>query len=89
MLMIQLAIVMNRAPQKAEAKSATSNPGTNEEANQNSSALITKVNKPRVKMFTGKVKMIRIGFMRALINPKTRAAISADKKLWIVMPGTK
>lgn len=77
MFMIQLAIVKKRAPQKAEAKSTTKKPLTIEDANQNIKAFITKVNNPKVNMFTGKVRTNKMGFIIALIKPRTNAAIRA------------
>lgn len=47
-----------------------------------------KVNRPKVKMFTGRVSKIKIGLMSALRKPSTRAAINADQKEEKCMPGT-
>jgi hypothetical protein len=37
---------------------------------------MTNVNKPRVKIFSGKVKIINIGFINTFINPKITEAIN-------------
>lgn len=44
------------------------------------SALMTKVNSPRVKIVIGRVRMSKIGLRIALIIPRTSAVISAALK---------
>jgi hypothetical protein len=53
------------------------------------SALITKVNKPKVKTFTGKVKTSKIGLIKVLIKPITTAVTMAGKKPSKCTPGNK
>lgn len=65
----------------------TSNPLITVDASKTNIALITKVNKPRVKMLIGKVKTISIGFKIKLTNPKNNASHKAVQILATVMPG--
>ena len=67
-------------------KLTTAKPGKTAEANNTSKALITKVNKPKVKMLIGKVRRIKIGLITALINPKTTTKINAVQKLAKLTP---
>ncbi len=55
---------------------------------QISAALIIKVKSPSVKILIGRVRIIRIGFMRAFKIPKNRATIRAVVKLLTLKPGT-
>ena len=66
----------------------TLKPFTIAETSQNISPLITSVNSPKVRIFIGKVKSIRIGLIRELTNAKTTATRSAVKKLSTDTPGT-
>ena len=43
-------------------------------------AFKTKVNSPKVKIFMGRVRIINIGFRKALIIPKTNATARAAVK---------
>lgn len=72
---------------KAIQKLETLNPGKIKETSQTIKALITKVNNPRVKMFIGSVKSIKIGLIIAFTTPKTRAAIKADQNPFTLTPG--
>lgn len=49
---------------------------------------MTKVNRPRVRMFIGRVKIIMIGFINALRIPRTNATIRAVAKVFTLKPGT-
>lgn len=62
---------------KAGQKPPTSNPGTSQLASIIIKALITKVNKPRVKILIGKVIKISNGFITIFMMPKTTATIKA------------
>jgi len=50
-------------------------------------ALITNVKSPKVRILIGNVKITIIGFMKALMIPKTSATISAVKKELTLKPG--
>ena len=71
----------------AHQKPSTVNPLIILDANKINKALITKVNKPRVKIFIGKVKMITIGFRITLITASKAAIHKAAQKLATVIPG--
>ena len=58
-------------------------------ANQNIRAFTTNVNKPSVRILTGKVRIITRGLIRALITPKITAKINAVQKLETSIPGIK
>lgn len=64
----------------AHKKPSIKNPGTRSDVNQTIIALRIKVNKPRVTIVIGKVRINRIGFMIALKIPKTKDTTSAVKK---------
>jgi hypothetical protein len=66
----------------------TLNPGTKSAAKSITRALITKVNKPSVRIFIGRVRKRRTGLINAFNKPKTKAATSADEKLDITTPGS-
>ena len=67
----------------------TSKPLITDEASSINNALITKVNKPKVKILIGKVSTINIGLIITLITPKNNASHKADQKPVIVTPGSK
>lgn len=62
---------------KAVQNPLTPNPSINLSAKRIIRALITKRNNPRVKMVTGNVKIIKIGFTKRLRIAKTKATIMA------------
>ncbi len=66
---------------------STSKPLITEEARSIKLALITKVKRPRVRIFTGKVKIINKGLSVTFISPKNKDSQRADQKLTIVTPG--
>ncbi len=70
----------------AAQKPLTSNPFITDEANKISEALIAKVNRPSVKMFIGKVRIIKIGFRIIFITPKNTASHKAAHTPLIAMP---
>src|SRR6185436_1617609 len=59
----------------------------NDPTHQNSSPLITKMNRPSVRIVTGNVNSTRIGRISALIRPSTSAAISAVQNVSTVTHG--
>ncbi len=61
----------------ATQKPLTSNPFITDEANKINEALITKVNRPSVRIFIGKVRIIKIGFRIIFITPKNTASHKA------------
>ena len=56
-------------------------------ARSTKSALITKVRRPKVRIFIGRVRRRRIGLRMLLITPKATAVISAVRILAICTPG--
>jgi hypothetical protein len=54
----------------------------------NNNALITKINNPKVRILIGNVKNTKTGLITKLTNAIATDAISAVKKLDIVIPGT-
>jgi hypothetical protein len=64
-------------PISAVTKPATAKPSTNDAANINRSALITKRNNPSVRIVTGSVKITNNGFTKILSNPSTNATTTA------------
>jgi len=62
---------------KADQKFLTENPSTSSLHNIMMMALMTKRNSPNVKMVTGKVNKIKMGFTKKLSKPKTIATIMA------------
>lgn len=73
---------------KAGVKPSTLKPGTILSTSISKAALITNVKRPRVRMFIGRVRMIRMGLMMALIIPKTKATRSAVVNVSTLKPGT-
>ncbi len=62
---------------KAVQKLLTVNPPTKLSARRMMQALITKRNKPNVKIVAGRVNKTSNGFTKILSNPKTAATITA------------
>lgn len=83
-----LIIDSNNEPPSAGKKPDTENPGTIFATSQNISAFITKVNKPKVRILIGKVKIINTGLIKIFTRPITsadqRAAANPEK----LIPGT-
>ena len=73
----------------AQPQVSTVNPGTTKVANLIMAALITRVNKPRVKILIGSVNKTKIGFTIKFKRPRTRAAAKAAKKFFTCTPGSK
>ena len=73
----------------AHQKVLTSRPGTIHATSIIIKALITKVNKPKVKMLIGNVKMISKGLINVLIRPNTKAETSAAHTPEMTTPESK
>ena len=65
----------------AHKNPSTVKPGTIALARRTKTAFITKVKRPNVKRFIGRVSITRTGFIIAFIIPMTNAAIRALVKL--------
>lgn len=76
------------AASKAIPKFFTAKPGTIRVISIINPALITKVNIPSVKKFTGKVNRINIGFKIIDSTPQTTAKIPKVCQSAITIPGT-
>jgi hypothetical protein len=77
-----------RDPSNACQKLSTEKPPINEDANQNSRAFITNINRPRVSTVIGRVSINKIGLTNRFNKPKVTAAINAGYRPSICMPGT-
>ena len=66
---------------RAHQNPSTLNPGTRFAASKITTALITNVNKPKVIIFIGRVRIRSMGLINALMIPKTTAATRAVTKL--------
>ena len=77
------------APKKAGRKPWIVNPGTNEAASFNMSALMTNQKMPRVRIVSGNVRIFRIRPIVAFASPTTSAAISAAPKPLRSKPGNQ
>jgi len=71
----------------AHQKFLTVNPGTIALASIISRAFMTNVNSPRVRIFIGRVRIMRTGFINAFIRPITKAATIAAIKPETSAPG--
>ncbi len=67
--------MLNRS---ADQNPDTLNPGTIAPASMMIRALITKVNNPSVRILTGKVRAMMIGFINVLRSPRTIAVTKAE-----------
>jgi hypothetical protein len=86
---MKVTIVTTNDPNKAEPNDRTLKPRIMEPANQNSNALITNIKSPNVKRVMGKVRMIKIGFIKAFNKPRNAAPIIAAPRLFTLIPGIK
>lgn len=66
---------------RAHQNPSTVNPGTRLAARRITTAFITNANNPKVKIVIGRVRIRRMGFMNALMIPKTTATTKAVTKL--------
>lgn len=71
----------------AHQKLLTLNPGTMAATKSTKSALITKVNNPKVRIFRGNVSTIRIGLIMVLTIPINIATSIEAKRPVTVTPG--
>jgi hypothetical protein len=76
-------MLTRRAAQKALQKLAISKPDTIPETAYRRKALITKVKKPKLKMFMGKVKRSRMGLKKTFRMPNNKAAKTKTLKFSI------
>lgn len=67
---------------------AISKPGTIRLATQNKIAFNINPNNPKVMIFSGSVRSLRIGLINVLIKPITTAAIRATVVVTTLIPGT-
>ena len=74
-------------PSNALKNPSTSTPGTIAPANISSSAFITNVSSPKVRILTGSVTSSSIGFIVRFIRPMTIASKPADQKFSTSIPG--
>lgn len=79
---------ITRLNTNAERNPSTEKPLTTDEASSTIAALITKVNKPKVRILTGRVMISRIGLIIALISAIKTTSQSDVQKLVISTPGT-
>jgi hypothetical protein len=79
-------MLIKSAAQNALQKLAISNPETNPETTYKRNPFITKVKSPRLKIFMGKVKIIKTGLRMAFRIPKIKAANTSAFKssIWII-----
>jgi hypothetical protein len=79
-------MLIKRAAQNALQKLAISKPDTKPATTYRRKPFITRVKNPRVKMFMGKVKIIKIGLKMALRIPKIKEANTSAFKfsIWII-----
>lgn len=75
------------APSIAVQNPRTSKPSNNPAEIHSINPLITKENSPSEIIINGNEKNDRIGFNMEFSRPKTIAAINADLKFLIVIPG--
>lgn len=71
----------------AQPKLATKNPGTTDDTNIIIKALITKLNKPNVKILIGKVNNVTTGLIKKFTTDKITAATTATKNPSTLTPG--
>lgn len=74
---------------KAEKNPLTAKPGTKTDVKEIIIALITSKNKPKVKIVNGIVKIVKIGLINPLTNPKTTAAKNPAQIPVTVIPGSR
>lgn len=79
--------VTSRDPNSALAKLLTAKPSKKEAVSQNSNALITKMNSPKVRSVIGRVRKTNTGRTKTFSNPSTNAAIRAGYRPSTVTPG--
>ena len=85
-VMIQLIMLIIRAPNKADQNPETAKPDITPDTIIKRKALITNVKSPRLSILIGNVIKNNIGLKKAFKIPKIAAANTADKKPSIWMP---
>ena len=75
-----------KPPQKAAEKVLMTTPNETSEASQNVNMLITKVNRPSVKIVMGRVSKTRMGLTIELIAERTIEKNMASRMLSITIP---
>ncbi len=88
-LRTQLTKLIRREPNTADQKPKTSKPGMTPEAILSMKALIKNVNRPRLNILIGRVKMMTIGLKNAFSMPNMAAAKKAEKKPLTRIPSSK
>jgi len=83
----KLIIARTKLKRRAHQNPLTANPETIFAVRRIRPALITKVKSPRVIIFIGRVRMTKMGFIIALIIPRTIATAIAVVKLATETPG--
>src|SRR3989344_4083255 len=83
----ELMTASTRAKASAHQKLSTWKPGTMASTSITSPPMMTKVNRPRVRMLMGNVRTARTGPSTALTAPRTTATMTAVTKLYTVPPG--
>ena len=83
-----LIILTKTEPIRAAPKPETAKPSKKDAVNQNSTALITKINKPRERSVIGKVRKTSIGRTNTFNKPSIKAATIAEYKPSTVTPGS-
>jgi hypothetical protein len=85
----QLIRLIKREPKTADQNPATSNLGITPEAIMSNIAFITKVKKPSVNMFMGRVMINKNGLRKAFSTPSMAAAKNAEKKPLTCIPSSR
>jgi len=80
---------MSSAPKKAATKPETINPLTKKDTSQKSKPLITKVKSPKVRTFTGRVRISKSGRIKIFKIARTKATTTAVVKSATSIPGIK
>jgi len=86
---IKLTRLISNDTKRADQKPLTENPGITPEAIKSKRALITKVKRPRLRMFMGRVNTSRIGLKNAFKIPSRAAEKIAEKNPSILIPSNK
>jgi hypothetical protein len=77
----QFTILINNPAKRAGQNPTISSPGTIPDAIFKRIALITRVNSPKVRIFMGRVRSIKIGLKKRFKNPRIPPAKRAEKRL--------
>jgi hypothetical protein len=85
----QLATLIRMEPNTADQNPRTSKPEMMPETIISRSAFMTNVKRPKLSIFIGRVKKMRIGRKKAFSIPSMAAANTAVKKLLTCIPSSK